>query len=88
MDMSFIQSGTDMCFYYLECCGHRTFLAIYVDDILIVGTSEEIHLNSLNLLRERFNFKILGPATWILSLHVTQGALGITLDQSVYINSF
>ncbi len=54
-DMGFIQSGTDMCFYYLKCCGHRTFLAIYVGDILIVGTSEEIRLNTLDLLRERFN---------------------------------
>ncbi len=85
VDMGFTQSGTDMCQYYLECCEHRTFLAIYVDDILIVSTSERIHLNTLDLLQERFNIKVLGPTTWILSLHITHEALGITLDQSSYI---
>ncbi len=85
VDMGFTQSGTDMCLYYLKCCRHCTFLVIYVDDVLIVSTSERIRLNTLDLLQERFDIKVLGPATWILSLHITQRASGITLDQSSYI---
>ncbi len=32
IDMGFVQSGTDACFYRLICDGNSTFLAIYVDD--------------------------------------------------------
>ncbi len=53
-----------------------------MDDILVMSNSDDLLNNVLDLLEERFKFKRLGPASWILSLHVTQSPHYIVLDQS------
>ncbi len=80
-----MQSGTDPCFYRLICDGHSSFLAIYVDDILLMSISDMIRENILQALKERFSIKIMGPAAWILSLHINQMPSSITFDQMMYI---
>ncbi len=52
---------------------------------MLMSTSEEIRSNVLQALEERFGIKIMGPATWILSLHVSQTPSGMTLHQTAYI---
>ncbi len=60
---------------------------VYVDDILILRSSNQIRENALMLLQVRFNAKIIGPATWILSLHIMQSPHGIYIDQGVQIEN-
>ncbi len=85
--MGFNQSNSDPCFYYLKCEDNITFIAIYVDDILVVSSSNQLRDNTMKLLNEKFNAKIIGPAMWILSLHIVQSHDGICVDQGAYIES-
>ncbi len=85
--MGFSQSNSDPCLYYLKCHEEITFVAIYVDDILVISSSNQMQDNTMMLLQDRFNAKIIGPATWILSLHIVQSPDGISMDQGAYIES-
>ncbi len=80
--MDFKQSNIDPGLYYLTFNDERAFIAIYVDDILVMSTSDDILNNALDLFEEHFKIKRLGAVSWTLSLHVTQSPHYIALDQS------
>ncbi len=85
--MGYTQPSTDPCLYHLRDGNDKSFIAIYVDYILLVSSSNKIRNDTLQLLEEKFNAKIIGLATWILSLHITQSHDGVTVDQTTYIDT-
>ncbi len=87
INMGFSQSNSDPCLYYGKYHQEIIFIAIYVDDILIISSSDQMRENTLMLLQNWFNAKIIGPATWILSLHIMQSPIGISMDQEAQIEN-
>ncbi len=87
IDVGFTKSDTDPCLYHIKYHEDTGFIAIYVDDILLASSSDEIRNNTLSLLEEKFNANVIGPATWVLSLHIVQSCSGITMDQITYIDT-
>ncbi|KAK4081277.1 uncharacterized protein Triagg1_2809 [Trichoderma aggressivum f. europaeum] len=63
---------------------HDLIVAVYVDDIVITGTDEQV-VSFKTLLSTRYKCKDLGPCRYLLGLEVTQTSQQITISQSGYV---
>ena len=77
--VGFAVNEADTCVYYCYGGGKGVILCLYVDDILIFGTSID-EINDVN-----FDMKDLGEADVILYIKLNKGENGITLLQSHYV---
>ena len=59
-------------------------LAVYVDDINLIGTPEEID-ETINYLKKEFEMKDLGKTKYCLGLQIEHSTNGIMIHQSNYI---
>jgi hypothetical protein len=66
--------------------GEGVILCLYVDDILILGTSLDVIKETKDFLSNNFEMKDLGEADVILNIKLLrEGNGGITLVQSHYV---
>ena len=65
---------------------HNTCVVIflYVDDILIFGTSLEVVCETKKFLGSKFDMKVLGEAEVILGIKITRTPNGLNLSQEHY----
>jgi hypothetical protein len=89
-DVTLISSGfsvneSDRCVYYHHGGGQGVILCLYVDDILISGTSLDVINEVKTFLCRSFDMKDMGEADVILSIKLIKGENGITLTQSHYV---
>ena len=70
--------------YYRYGGGEGVILSLYVDDILIFGTSTAVIDEIKYFLSQYFDMKDLGPADVILNIKLIKNENGITLSQSHY----
>jgi hypothetical protein len=76
----------DKCVYYRYGGGEGVILCLYVDDILILGTSLDVIKESKDFLSNNFEMKDLGEADVILNIKLLrEGNGGVTLVQSYYV---
>ena len=68
--------------YYKECNGQCVILCLYVDDILLFGTSMEIVKDVKSYLSKRFDMKDLGEANIILGMQVERTQAGFIINQA------
>ena len=59
-------------------------IAVYVDDLNIIGTPEEISV-TVNYLKKEFEMKNLGKTKFYLGLQIEHLENGILVHQSTYI---
>ncbi|GBP64177.1 Retrovirus-related Pol polyprotein from transposon TNT 1-94 [Eumeta japonica] len=77
------QSRTDPCVYYnVE---KNTYIAIWVDDIILFTAQESAKTLLKEKLKEHFEMKDIGPASQCVGLHITRDRDKIMLDQEKYI---
>jgi hypothetical protein len=62
-------------------------LCLYVDDILIFGTSIDVINDVKSFLSQNFDIKDLGEANVILNIKLIKGENGIILKQSHYVEN-
>jgi hypothetical protein len=89
-DLTLISAGfsvneVDRCVYYRHGGGHRVILCLYVDDILIFGTSLDVINEVKTFMCQSFDMKDLGEVDVILNIKLIKGENGITLTQSHYV---
>ena len=75
----------DKCVYYRYGGGEGVILCLYVDDILIFGTSTTVIDEIKSFLSRCFDMKGLDPANVILNIKLIKNKNVITLSQSHYI---
>ena len=61
-------------------------MCLYVDDILIVGSNDEMIKATKRLLNSKFDMKDMGLADVILGVKITRTSGGIVLSQAHYVN--
>ena len=71
----FIHHGTNFCLYLL----------VYVDDIVVTGSSEHKVHDFISLLSNRFSLKDLGSLSYFLEVEAQQCTQGLFLSQRKYI---
>jgi hypothetical protein len=82
----FIVNEADKCVYYWYGGGEGVILCLYVDDILIFGTSLDVIKEVKDFLSNNFKMKDLREADVILNIKLKrEGNCGVTLLQSHYV---
>jgi hypothetical protein len=71
--------------YYRHGGGQGVILCLYVDDILIFGTSLDVVNEVKMFLCQSFDMKDIGKADVILNIKLIKGENRITLTQSHYV---
>jgi hypothetical protein len=85
ISVGFSVNESDRCVYYRHGGGQGVILCLYVDDILIFGTSLDVINEVKTFLCQSFDMKDMGNADVILNIKLIKGKNGITLTQSHYV---
>lgn len=84
LQLGFHQSKADYSLFLNHSHTHITLILIYVDDLLLCGSSLP-HLTEIqNLLSQTFKMKDLGPVSYFLGLEIHRSAAGFFLSQHKY----
>ncbi|MCH96019.1 retrovirus-related pol polyprotein from transposon TNT 1-94, partial [Trifolium medium] len=78
------QSSSDYSLFTLQTGNDFTVLLIYVDDIILAGTSLEEFQRIKSILDDHFKIKDLGLLKYFLGLEVAHSKKGITVSQRKY----
>ena len=83
----FYKAEKDPCCYFKKYTDSYVFLLLYVDDILIAGSSMREIINLKPRLSATFEMKDLGPAKQILGMRISRDRSAGTLNlyQKLYI---
>ena len=68
----FEQSVCDAGIYSIINGDHRYFLAVYVDDCILIGKSSPFIVNFKNDFSKRFKIEDLGPVAWLLGCNIVR----------------
>jgi hypothetical protein len=84
--VGFVMNEADKCVYHQYGGGEGVILCLYVDDILILGTSLDVIKETKDFLSNNFEMKDLGEVDVIFNIKLLrEGNGGITLVQSQYV---
>ncbi|KAG6590623.1 Integrase catalytic core protein [Phytophthora cinnamomi] len=85
--IGFRVSSYDPCLYIKVVDGECVLLLVYVDDVLVTGSSAEMIAEVKRQLKSRFEMTDSGKCSFILGIEVVDNANGsVTLSQARYIN--
>uniref|UniRef100_A0AAV1UZJ6 Reverse transcriptase Ty1/copia-type domain-containing protein n=1 Tax=Peronospora matthiolae TaxID=2874970 RepID=A0AAV1UZJ6_9STRA len=80
-------SGFDPCLYIKTSDGHCVFILVYVDDVLVTGSSLELIAQTKNDLKTRFEMTDSGKCAFVLGIELLDGEDGsVTLCQRRYVD--
>lgn len=75
----------DKCVYTKNTQNGYVIVCLYVDDILIFGSNNDMIKSTKRILTSKFDMKDLGVADVILGIKISRTAQGLVLSQSHYI---
>ncbi|KAL0451846.1 UNVERIFIED_CONTAM: Retrovirus-related Pol polyprotein from transposon RE1 [Sesamum latifolium] len=81
----FLQSRHEHCLFIKKSDVGILMLLVYVDDVLITGSSDQQIIDVKNFLDDAFTIKNLGPAKFFLGLEIVRCSAGISVTQHKYI---
>jgi hypothetical protein len=83
----FTRFGADPCVYVRKDSSGSVILILWVDDIVLSGTTLEYIDKIKTLLKNKYRMKDLGPISGFLGIQFFQSEDGITMDQSLYLKN-
>ncbi|CAM8913862.1 unnamed protein product [Rhodiola kirilowii] len=84
LDFGFHKSLNDYSLFTLERGGDFIVLLVYVDDVLLTGTSQSLIDDIKNYIHNKFQIKDLGVLKYFLGLEVARSPHDIFLNQRKY----
>ena len=75
----------DKCVYVKNTDQGYVIVCLYVDDMLIIGSSQNMIKSTKQILNKKFDMKDMGVADVILGMKITKISDGYALSQSHYI---
>ncbi|CAM8955334.1 unnamed protein product [Rhodiola kirilowii] len=85
VDFGFVQSMNDYSLFTLSINGDFLILLVYVDDVVLTGTSSDLIMRVKQFIHEKFQIKDLGKLKYFLGLEVARSTTGIFLNQRKYV---
>ena len=76
----------DKCIYVKNTVNGYVILCLYVDDMLIVGSDDEMIKSTKAMLSTKFDMKDMGLADVILGVKILRTSDGLVLSQSHYVD--
>ena len=80
-------SQLDHCMYIGVIESHTALMGVFVDDILLASTCEDVTVHVKSLFQAQFRIKDIGPASKFLNIRITRRLGVISIDQEPYVNS-
>jgi len=80
--------NADPCVYRLRQGETETFILIYVDDILVATSSEDLAYEIKQKLRQHFDIRYLGKVHYCIGMEFHRNEHGIHINQKGYIDEF
>lgn len=84
--MGYNPTASDPCLYVKEQNGKRSFILIYVDDMVVCCHSKREFEAVQKMLAKQFKYSNLGELRYFLGIHVEKQDGHYTLNQESYIN--
>ena len=75
----------DKCLYIKNTDKGYVIVCLYVDDMLIIGSNNDMIKTTKKILDKYFDLKDMGIANIILGMKITKASEGYALSQSHYI---
>ncbi|XP_062085399.1 uncharacterized mitochondrial protein AtMg00810-like [Humulus lupulus] len=85
LDLGFVASQADASLFIYRSKTVVVLLLIYVDDIILTGSSDSVIAELLSFLNTKFAVKDLGPLHFFLGIQVHRSTAGLHLSQTKYI---
>jgi hypothetical protein len=85
LQLGFKASKADVSLFIFNMAGVHIYMLIYVDDIIIISSSNSAAEKLLAQLRDDFAVKDLGPLNYFLGIEVHHNSHGLILSQRKYI---
>ncbi|RVW94084.1 Retrovirus-related Pol polyprotein from transposon RE1 [Vitis vinifera] len=85
VDSRFKNSHSDTSLFILHAGTDLLYLLVYVDDIIIIGNSNDLVSQVVECLAQRFSLKDLGPLSYFLGVEVVSHRHGLLFSQRRYI---
>jgi len=82
--IGFSQSKSDNSLFIYQIDTHMAYLLLYVDDIILSTSSEDLRKSIISRLSSEFAMKDLGPLSYFLGIAVTRHDGGLFLSQKKY----
>jgi hypothetical protein len=86
IEHGFHGSKVDTSLFFYSHDGITMFMLIYVDDIIVVSSSNDAVMALLHNLQKEFALKDLGDLHYFLGIEVSKSSEGIILSQEKYAN--
>lgn len=86
LTIGFSKYESDSSLFILSHDGVIAYVLIYVDDIIVTGSTDSVVANIIWKLPSRFSLKDLGPLHYFLGVEVFKYSCGLILSQSNYIH--
>jgi histone deacetylase 1/2 len=86
LTIGFAASRTDPSLFIYHHNNVTVYILVYVDDIIITGSSSTTVSNIISLLHQEFKMKDLGDLSFFLGMEVSRNASGLSLSQKRYIH--
>ena len=83
----FNQSKVDTCVFFKRNGDGSTILLVWVDDIIIVASSDGLMYAVKSLLMEKFNMKDLGKISFFLGIEFNPRDGGLYMSQTMYLKN-
>jgi hypothetical protein len=84
LSQNFIHCKSDPNVYMLRTSDSLLIIVLYVDDLLITGSSDSVIVAVKNVLHDRFSMTNMGPLHFFLGLEINQVDSRIKLSQEKY----
>ena len=85
MSNGFRINECDKCVYIKDTANGYVIMCLYIDDMLIIDSNNDIIKATKRMLTNEFNMKDLGVANVILGMKISRKPDGFVLSQSHYI---
>ncbi|WOG94987.1 hypothetical protein DCAR_0314288 [Daucus carota subsp. sativus] len=84
LSIGFIRSKCDTSLFVYRNGSHMAYILVYVDDIILTASSDDLRVSIIKLLSSEFAMKDLGPLSSFLGISVTRHKAGMFLSQKNY----
>lgn len=86
MSNGFKINECDKCVYVKNTEKRHVIVCLYVDDMLIIGSNNEIIKTTKKMLNTKFDMKDMGETDVILGMKITKTYVGYALSQGHYVD--
>ena len=79
----YVNNSIFLCIFIKKVATRFEIITVYVDDLNLIGTPEEL-IKTIDYLKKEFEMKDLGKTKYCLGLQIEHCSNGILIHQSTY----